>query len=105
MELKEKKKKNPKLPRYIFLIWQDNIVRIICMFKEIKDKKIAKKRGWWGLKKQLKCVALGGVTGHQMAAALLPVRGGGCTYLHRDFLFFFFIYYNLFFFFHFGSDL
>lgn len=49
--------KNPKLPRYIFLIWQDNIVRIICMFKEIKEKK-----------KQLKYVALGGVTGHQMAA-------------------------------------
>lgn len=35
--------KNPKLPRYIFLIWQDNIVRIICMFKEIKEKKKAAK--------------------------------------------------------------
>lgn len=69
--------KNPKLPRYIFLIWQDNIVRIICMFKEIKEKK-----------KQLKYVALGGVTGHQMAAALFPVHRGGCTYLLWLFFFF-----------------
>lgn len=40
------------------------------MFKEIQEKK-----------KQLKFVALGGVTGHQMAAALFPVHRGGCTYL------------------------
>lgn len=45
------------------------------MFKEIKLKK--KKT----IKKQLKYVALGGITGHQMAAALFPVHRGGCTYL------------------------
>lgn len=52
-------KKN-KLPRYIFLIWQDNIVRIICMFKEMKENPI---------KKNIKYVALGAV-GHKMAATL-----------------------------------
>lgn len=55
------------------------------MFKEIKGQKNAKK----GLKKQLKCVALGGITGHQMAAALLPVHRGGCTYLLWGFYFWF----------------
>lgn len=43
------------------------------MFKEIKGKN--------PIKKQLKYVALGGVAGHQMAAALFPVHRGGCTYL------------------------
>lgn len=64
------------------------------MFKEITVKK-CKKRGWGlGFKKQLTCVALGGVTGHQMAAALLPVHEGGCTYLLWDFNFIlFFIYF------------
>lgn len=54
------------------------------MFKEIQEKK-----------KQLKFVALGGVTGHQMAAALFPVHRGGCTYLLWLLSFFLFCFFFL----------
>lgn len=47
-------------------------MRIICMFKEIKEKKH---------KKQLKYVALGGVVGAIRWPLLFPVHRGGCTYV------------------------
>lgn len=74
--------KNPKLPRYIFLIWQDNIVRIICMFKEIKEKKkAAKVRG------------IGRRHRPSDGRALFPVHRGGCTYLLWLFSFSFILFY------------
>lgn len=33
-----KKKKKDRLPQYIFLIWQDNIVQIICMLQKKKKR-------------------------------------------------------------------
>lgn len=77
--------KNNKLPRYIFLIWQDNIVRIICMFKK---RKLTKKKS----NEKNKYVALYNGS-HSMVSprSLLRMstlaKTGGCTYL---FLFFFF---------------
>ncbi|KAF6720032.1 hypothetical protein FQA47_018954 [Oryzias melastigma] len=55
------------------------------MFKEIKRRRKNP------IKKQLKCVALRGVAGHQMAAALPPVHRGACTYLLCVFFFFFWL--------------
>lgn len=61
--------KNPnKLPPYIFLIWQDNIVWIICLFLEMKTL-------WRSLR----------LEGHVMASLgrrdHTEVKRSGCTYL------------------------
>lgn len=75
--------KNPnKLPPYIFLIWQDNIVWILCMFKNtyVFENKRGVLQGrevmWW----PPQAVPL--EWPHQ-------VKTGGCTYLLVSFIYIF----------------
>lgn len=82
-------KKNPnKLPPYIFLIWQDNLVWIICMLGK-------KKYVFWKIKR---CGVPQRVIGHMMAFSGSPawggghteVKTGGCKYPFSLFIYFFF---------------